>query len=360
MAEITDPNMRYTDDLGVTDIQWYDCRSGLFSFYGISGDPDPEGVFTSRVPKSLSEKTGLPRQQCAMAAGGRIRFSTDSPYIAVQVTLGHFEIPSILSPQCAKGFDLYQLTEQGQEIHLGIFRVPRETERDSYAAIAHLNGRAPRALTLNFPTFAEVKELRIGLKQGSTLGPGMGHQNEGTPVVFYGSSITHGASASRPGHTYEAMISHRMNLDYVNLGFAGNAKGEEAMAEYIGSLKMQAFVCDYDHNAPNSSHLEKTHYRFYEIIRKAQPDLPYIMVSRPDTMFYPQIIPPRRDVILESYRRAKAAGDKNVYFIDGETLCRNIGREGFVDCTHPNDLGFLEMSQVIGGLLEQVLKYPRK
>ena len=89
------------------------------------------------------------------------------------------------------------------------------------------------------------------------------------PVVFYGSSITHGAAAGRPGNTYENFISQKYNLDYVNLGFAGQAKGEVNMAEYIAGLRMCAFVCDYDHNAPDADYLEKTHYRFYEIIRES-------------------------------------------------------------------------------------------
>lgn len=53
-------------------------------------------------------------------------------------------------------------------------------------------------------------------------------------------------------------------------------------------------------------------------------------------------------MIRATYENAIAAGDKNVYFIDGETFfgadermaCSN-------DCTHPNDLGMYRMAQVV-------------
>ena len=56
--------------------------------------------------------------------------------------------------------------------------------------------------------------------------------------------------------------------------FRGGAKGETVMAEAIAKLDMAVFVYDYDYNAPNAAHLLKTHEPFFQIIRKAQPDLP--------------------------------------------------------------------------------------
>ena len=209
--------------------------------------------------------------------------------------------------------------------------------------------------TLNMPHFCEVKKLYIGLEKGSKLGKRKKYRND-KPVVFYGSSITHGAAAGRPGNTYENFISQKYNVDYVNLGFAGNAKGETNMAEYISGLEMCAFVCDYDHNAPNVQHLMDTHYPFYEIIRKTYPDIPYIMVSKPDFRKDPIMSAKRRAIIIESYNKAIVSGDKNVYFIDGETLfegdfCESCTSDG----THPNDLGFYRMADKIGKVVARVL-----
>ena len=51
-------------------------------------------------------------------------------------------------------------------------------------------------------------------------------------MVFYGSSITQGGCAQRPGNSYPAIVSMDRMTDFVCLGFSGNAHGEAKMAEY--------------------------------------------------------------------------------------------------------------------------------
>ena len=75
------------------------------------------------------------------------------------------------------------------------------------------------------------------------------------PVVYYGSSITQGGCASKPGSSYESILSRRFDCDYINLGFSGTAKGEDEIVDYIKGLEMSVFVMDYDHNAPTTEHL---------------------------------------------------------------------------------------------------------
>ncbi len=180
------------------------------------------------------------------------------------------------------------------------------------------------------------------------------YRNE-KPVVYYGSSITQGGCACRPGNAYQAMIGRKYNLDHINLGFSGSAKGEPEMAEHIASLEMEAFVCDYDHNAPSLEHLQNTLPEFYRIIREKHPDLPVIFVTKPDILLRPDWCKERRDYIFSVYEEAKAKGE-NVYFIPGEEL---FAGENWDDCTvdrcHPNDLGFFRMAQRIGAELKKAL-----
>lgn len=76
------------------------------------------------------------------------------------------------------------------------------------------------------------------------------------------------------------MVCRRNNIDFINLGFSGSEKGEDAIVDYMAGLEMSAFVCDYDHNAPDAEHLVATNYKMYEKIRKAHPNIPYIILSR--------------------------------------------------------------------------------
>ena len=142
---------------------------------------------------------------------------------------------------------------------------------------------------------------------------------------------------------------------HINLGFSGNARGELAMADYIGGLNISVFVLDYDHNAPNVAHLENTHFAFYERFRQHQPNTPIVMVSRPDRDSDPKVWL-RRDIIRNTYEKALALGDKNVCFVDGLAFFDDEVRSAcLVDGCHPNDLGFHFMAKGIGAAIRQYL-----
>jgi hypothetical protein len=182
------------------------------------------------------------------------------------------------------------------------------------------------------------------------------------PVVFYGSSIVHGEGAMRPGNAYPAILSRRLDTDFINLGFRGNATAEEAMMKYIASLPMSAFVYDYDYNAPSIEHLEATHYAGYEIFREKQPKTPVIFASSVD--YYEGDVASnekRRNIIKESYYRALAAGDRNVYFIDGAKIYPSDKRdECSADCCHPNDMGYSFMADAFGEIIKPLIETPVK
>ena len=152
------------------------------------------------------------------------------------------------------------------------------------------------------------------------------------------------------------MVARWLDTDYVNFGFSGNAKGEDAIAEYIAGLKMSAFVYDYDHNAPTPEHLEVTHERMFKIIRAAQPSLPILMLTRPK-YHLAETEKQRLAIVRRTYENALAAGDKNVYFIPGtELLLELVREEALVDNCHPADGGFISMAYVIGQKLKEILE----
>ena len=120
---------------------------------------------------------------------------------------------------------------------------------------------------------------------------------------------------------------------------------------------MSVFVLDYDHNAPDVEHLRKTHAPFYQAVRDANPTLPIIMMSRPDFDKFRADSEARRAVVKKTYDDAVAAGDKNVYYIDGQTLFMDDDRDACtIEGCHPTDLGFYRMALTVAPLLEKLLK----
>ena len=229
-------------------------------------------------------------------------------------------------------------------------------QKMEYHHVDWLETRVPAGMncyTLNMPLYCGVDDIMIGVPKGCTVGAGADYRPE-LPIVYYGSSITQGGCASRPGMSYQSHICRRLNIDYRNLGFSGACRAEKVMVDYLASLEMSAFVSDYDHNAPTVEHLKNTHYALYETIRAAHPDIPYIMITRPDVIGRREECAARTAVIRESYECALANGDKNVRFIDGATLFGDAdAHECTVDTCHPNDLGFYRMADVIGGVLSE-------
>ena len=127
------------------------------------------------------------------------------------------------------------------------------------------------------------------------------------------------------------------------------------MAEAIASLDMAAFVLDYDHNAMTPEHLQNTHEFFFKTIREANPDLPIVMVSKPDIKGHEEDFK-RREIIRQTWKNAIDAGDSNVYFVDGETLFTDSERDiCTVDGCHPNDIGFLRMADGIYPIVKKAL-----
>jgi hypothetical protein len=125
----------------------------------------------------------------------------------------------------------------------------------------------------------------------------------------------------------------------------------------MASLKMLAFVSDYDHNAPDAKYLAETHCRLYKIIRASNPQIPYIMLSRPDYDVNVAESIERRDVIIDTYRYAREQGDKNVYYIDGEGIFRGPDEDlCTVDGSHPTDVGFLKMADAVERILVRALR----
>ena len=327
---------------------WYDITGEPFDLYGFC---DPKHFL--RLPEEVARATsnGV-YSHFRMTAGGRVRFSTDSPVIRLKAVLPSLHRMYHMPLTGSSGFDMYTDTPSGYRFRNVLAPVP-DSGNEFTAKITLQGGRHERFLTLNFPLYNAVDSVQIGLDEGSSVGHGRKYTDK-PPVVYYGSSITQGGCASRPGLSYESIISRELDMDYVNLGFSGSAKGEDAVMDYIASLRMSAFVYDYDHNAPSVEHLRDTHARGYLKVREKNPDLPIVIISRPNKYFTDTYR--RRDVILKTYSDARAAGDGHVWYVDGESFfAGRYSNECTVDGTHPNDLGFSLMADVIGDALRRAL-----
>ena len=354
MAKIEeiDQNFKETQVETHDDVIFYSCLQEPFQIYGLLL-PESAGSSFLRIPARVAE--GINQDVAALnhnTAGGRVRFRTNSPYIAIRAKLDFINRASHIALTGSAGLDLYYDEGKGM-IYAGTF-IPPYDLNSTFNSLLELDSVSEREIMINLPLYSGVQSLEIGLQSGSTVNIGREYQYK-TPVVYYGSSITQGGCASRPGNAYQSILSRKLDCDYINLGFSGSAKGEDLMADYIAGLPMSVFVYDYDHNAPEVRHLSNTHERMFLRIREQNPELPVIMVSRPKVRLS-EAEKQRLEIIETTFQNALKRGDHHVYFIDGSKLLLKFGGDGgTVDNCHPNDLGFMCMAEGIGAVLKEAL-----
>lgn len=351
MSDISklDINFAVNTNIEKDDIKFYDVDDSPFKVYGIFRENGKYRRMPETIAKNVSEGVyGLHSN----TAGGRVRFVTDSSYVAIYAEMenlckmAHFPFAGSI------GFDMYEKTDDG-DVYIHTF-MPSVDIVDGYESLKELGDKKMRELTINFPLYSDVKHLYIGLEDGSTLDAAPEYKIT-KPVVYYGSSITQGGCASRPGNAYEAILTRRFDCDHINLGFSGSARAEDVMIDYLKNLDMSIFVLDYDHNAPTPDHLRNTHEKLFKAVRECHPELPVIMMTRPKYYLTPEE-EERRTIVETTYNNAINAGDKNVYFIDGKMLTgEDIRESGTVDNCHPTDLGFFAMARAVSDVMAKIL-----
>ncbi|MBQ2876530.1 MAG: hypothetical protein IJE25_05935 [Clostridia bacterium] len=344
MDKNIDPRLVVSSFINKPDVRFFDVASVPFSLHGVK--KYEEGF--ARLPRSVAERINPRAAKFSKAtAGGRVRFRTNSTYIAIRAHLGDIYRISMLTLTLSAGFDLYE----GRE-YLGSFNPPYEIQNGGvYEAALNLGERRERELALNMPQYAQAIDLEIGIDGEATLSPPTDYRIS-SPIVFYGSSITHGACASRSGLTFVNRISRDLCADVYNLGFGAGCRGELEIAEYIGSLSPSVAVIGYDHNAPNKEKLRATHLPFVERLRSLLPETPIILVSRPDVKESQEGLE-RFEIIKETYHRLCDSGDKRVHLVFGGELLTSA--EHTHDGIHPNDLGEAEISSKLAEYIKTAL-----
>lgn len=354
-----DANFKIETSIKVEGIHFYNVKEAPFALYGVFWEDGKYRRMPQRIADAVSQGVSVLNSH---TAGGRVRFVTDSPYVAISVKMGSVGRMSHFTPIGSAGLDLY-VRENGREVYAGSFMPPYdmtdgfdkliEFKKDTFASPE----RKRREITINFPTYSEVKELYIGLDGDSYVEAPSPYVFD-RPIVYYGHSITQGGCASRPGYVYPSILSRRFHCDFVNLGFSGSAMGEETMAKYLAGLDMKLLVLDYDYNAPDPQYLKKTHERMFRIIRKAQPDLPIILLTTTPKLQYGGSREARIEVVKTTYLHAIERGDSRVRLLIGSEVCDEAdGPVGAtVEGSHLNDVGFRCLADALGTVMAEFLR----
>ena len=290
------------------------------------------------------------------SAGLMVRFKTDATVIWADSTVLKEKLNGAnMTPIGASGLDLYARDENGVWRWVGVSRPDKKTTRQEIIA-----GLAPgfREYAVYLPLYNGVEKLSLGVPPDAkfeVLAP-----RTEKPIVFYGTSITHGASASRPGMVHTAILGRRLDRPVVNLGFSGNGRMDAAVGELLVKIDAVVFVIDCLPNMVAEAVREKC-IPLVKQLRAARPETPIVLVEdRRNTNSW--ILPKRNQhhtdnhaALRECFEKLQAEGVKGLFYIFGDDLLGHDA-EGATDGSHPNDLGFVRQADVMEPVIRAALK----
>jgi hypothetical protein len=355
-ADAIDPARAKADPGGT--LLWYDLRDLDLEGKGWEATKAPYDRLPAKAEKIVRAPVwGLSRHSAGMCA----RFVTDATAIHARWTLtsGSLAMPHMPATGVS-GLDLYaRLTPDGPWQWLGVGR-PTQSPTNTAALVSGL-AAGKREFLLYLPLYNGVSSVEVGIPKGNSLAKGpRPPAGRHKPIVFYGTSITQGGCASRPGMVHTAILGRRLDRPVINLGFSGNGKMDLEVAALLAELDAAVYVIDCLPNMDGKGVAERAE-PFVRTLLKARPKTPILLVEDRTYANAPALEARRqhqaasRAALRTVYEKLVAEKARPVHYLAGDKLLGDDG-EATVDGSHPTDLGFLRQADAFRPALEALLR----
>ena len=366
-----DPRMAADNAVVDTNgVKWIDGRYLPIEGRWTLGDA-PE--FYSRLPNTLTTNVnGGVRSMRRHTTGMQFRFQTDSNFLVMDMKLGgRYEGGANMCTIGTSGWDLYQFDKS-----VGKWRFVTSSHRskisENKSRVVLKTWIKPNVPCLvNLPLYNSVDSFRIGFASRSSVSA-LGPRTSGVekPVVFYGTSITHGGCANRPGLSFVNIVGRDLDVPVYNLGFSGSGIMELELADVIAKVDASCYVLDclwnmgFEATARRRgephifSGVAHNYEPFIRRLRELRPDTPIVMAEQCDDFYRPGVnnsrFKDKNDFIAKLYAKLVAEGWKNLHYLKSDDM-GTPDTEGTVDGTHPNDIGMRRMADVFGLAVKKAL-----
>ena len=339
---------------------WFDIRSLPIAGLGWANDERlmPFDRLPARAKGKVRDNLWALSEH---AAGIHVRFVSDALEIGAQWKLRNANLAMPHMPATGvSGLDLY-VRDRGRWHWVGLGRAAAVENSATLVKIhppadGGVDGRGGREYLLYLPLYNGVASVQLGFPAGTTFRPAPAWP--GRPIVFWGTSITQGGCASRPGMAYPAIIGRRLESPTINLGFSGNGPMELDFCQFITELDPSVYVLD---NLPNmaADAVVKMTEPVVAMLRAAHPTTPIVLVENivyQNTLSDTPILAglTNNSALQAAFGRLLAAGVKNIHLVSSEYLL-GVDGEGTVDGAHPTDLGFLRLAELLAPVLRPLI-----
>jgi hypothetical protein len=337
-------------------LDWYDIKS--FDLEG-KGWSETKAPFDRLPPKAEGVVRKPVWDLSRHSAGMCARFVTDAPSIHARWTLTGTNLAMPHMPATGvSGLDLYVRDKDGSWQWLSVGRPTAQT--NSGELVGGL-AQGKKEFLLYLPLYNGVSSVEVGVPMGHECVKAPARPTERRkPIVFYGTSITQGGCASRPGMVHTAILGRKLDHAVMNFGFSGNGKMEPEVGALLAEIDAAVYVIDCLPNMTGDEVAERTE-PLVRILLKAHPHTPILLVEDRTYSNAAFLAMQRvrhegsRTALRKAYEKLVAEKAGKIHYLPGDKLLGD-DTEGTVDSSHPTDLGFMRQADAFMPALRASIK----
>ena len=319
-------------------------------FFRLEGTVIPDSLKENRydrLPFSYKNIVRKPVWDLSKSSAGlSIRFLSNSTTISVKWKILNDFTMNHMAETGIKGVDLYYKNDNGwQYINTGR---PQGIDND-YLLVDNMTEKL-REFKIFLPLYDGVKNIEVGINSTSLIRKVK--ENTKKPIIFYGTSITQGGCASRPGMAHTNIISRKLDIDVVNFGFSGNGRMEQPIAELISETEPLFYVIECMPNMISAENISKTTIPLVNTIKKKNPDTPILFVDHFDFSFsvldnqVKKYTDSMNTALKTEFKKMVENGYENIFHLESKNALGS-DYEGTVDGVHFTDLGFIRYADFL-------------
>ncbi len=293
------------------------------------------------------------------SAGMAIRFRSDAPAIHARWKSVFRNFMNHMTPTGTRGLDLYVMQPDSTWTFAQSAR-PDLGSNVTEACVIQNMTPVMREYMLYLSLYDGTDSLYIGIDGDyQLLKPQVDLPRASKPILYYGTSLTQGGCANRPGMAHTNILQRRFNRDFINLGFSGSGQLDLEIADVIAATPDPALVVlDF---VPNVTYeqVDTLLVPFVEIIKAAHPDVPILIIEDPDhptkrfDKNVQQKCAPRRVILREKFDTL-ASRFPGMHYLPAEGLL-GFDNEHTVDGLHFTDIGFLRYAHSLQPIITKLL-----
>jgi hypothetical protein len=326
---VIDKNMGNSDNSNSNELKYFDLNNEF-----LRGRAFNTGFHRLRVTDIISKNVEVLKKH---PSGFNISFKTNAKRIKIRAKMATKAYMNHMTAVAQIGFDLYY---KHNDKYLFVATTKVNAIEFDITLVEGLDD-SNKEFRIYFPLYAECISAYVGINEDAEIEFIKEKQEK---VVIYGTSISQGGCASRPGMSYSNILDRLTNYEYINLGFSGSAHLELEMADIINQIDKKIMILEVEANNSQESLISK----LPEFIDRLECDKIYLISHFPEMNTI--LKPDYQKVFSENAKFQKAM--QKIKFIDGNELLKELDYDGTVDGVHLTDLGF----HFIAHKLKEIIK----